>query len=308
VRKTSWSAKQRQNSELTAGWKTGRVGPATARTCKRRLRAAAALLLWAAASDEARCQLGAEEPQTLVRQVATNELQAQQNDDTYWMYVSEVQEPERTRTQHVIETKEGALTLLVAENGRSLTPQQQQQEDKRIQRLLHNPSELRKQKQEFERDAQKEQQLLKMLPDGFLYQYEAEEGRNIRLSFRPNTKFHPPTREAKVFHAMRGAMLVDGAEKRLIELRGQLMRDVVFGWGIFGRLYAGGTFDVQQTEVALGHWEATLIDVHITGKALFFKTISEQQHELRRDFRQVSGSITLEQAAEMLKKQAMLVR
>jgi len=31
-------------------------------------------------------------------------------------------------------------------------------------------AELRKQKQEHERDAQKEQQLLKMLPDGFLYE------------------------------------------------------------------------------------------------------------------------------------------
>jgi hypothetical protein len=196
VRKTYWSAKQ--NSGLTTGWKTGRVGPATARTCKRRLRAAAALLLWAAASGEARCQLGAEPPQTLVRQVMTNELQTQQNDDTYWMYVSEVQEPERTRTQHVIETKEGALTLLAAENGHALTPQQQQQEAKRINSLIHNTGELRKQKREHERDAQKEQQLLKMLPEGFLYKYEADEGRNIRLSFRPNPKFRPPTREAKV--------------------------------------------------------------------------------------------------------------
>ena len=265
-------------------------------------------MLWAAAAGEARCQLGSEQPQTLVRQVVTNELQAQQNDDTYWMYLSEVQEPEKTRAQYVMETKEGDLTLLAAENGHALTPQQQQREDKRINSLIHNPGELRKQKQEHERDAQKEQQLLKMLPDGFLYQYEADEGRNIRLSFRPNPKFRPPTREAKVFHAMQGTMLVDGGAKRLVELRGQLVHDVVFGWGIFGRLYAGGTFDVQQTEVAPGRWEATLIDVHITGKALFFKTISEQQHELRRDFLQVSGNITLEQAVEMLKERATLAR
>jgi hypothetical protein len=243
-----------------------------------------------------------------VRQVVTNELQAQQNDNTYWMYISEVQEPGNTRTQYVIETKEGALTMLAAENGHALTPQQQQQEDKRVDSLIHNPAELRKQKQEHERDAQKEQQLLKMLPDGFLHQYEAEEGRNIRLSFRPNPKFHPPTREAKVFRAMQGTMLVDAREKRLVELRGELMRDVVFGWGIFGRLYAGGTFHVQQREVAPGHWEATLIDVHIRGKALFFKTISQQQHEARSDFRQVSGIVTLEQAAAMLKEQAAKAR
>jgi len=53
---------------------------------------------------------------------------------------------------------------------------------------------------------------------------------------------------------------------------------------------------------------SVVIDVDIRGKALFFKTINEQQHELRHDFRQVSGSIALEQAAEMLKQQAMLAR
>jgi len=283
------------------------VSSARPRGCKRRLCAAAVVLLWAAAPGDARGQL-TEDPQVLVRQVVTNELQAQQNDNTYWLYVSEVQQPEKTQTWYVIETKEGALTLLAAENGHALTPQQQQQEDERLNSLIHDPRELRKQRQERERDAQKEQQLLKMLPDGFLYQYEADNGRNIRLSFRPNPKFRPPTREAKVFHAMEGTMLVDVREKRLVDLRGQLMGDVVFGWGIFGRLYAGGTFDVQQGEVAPGHWEATLIDVHIKGKALFFKTINEQQHEVKSDFRQVSATISLEQAAKMLKEQAPLAR
>jgi hypothetical protein len=126
-------------------------------------------------------------------------------------------------------------------SGQALTPEQQRQEEKRLDRLIRNPGELKKQKQEHERDAQKEQQLLKMLPDGFLYQYVGHEGRTIRLGFRPNPKFHPPNAEAKVFHAMHGIMLVDATENRLVELRGQLTRDVVFGWGILGRLYAGGT-------------------------------------------------------------------
>ena len=131
---------------------------------------AVVLLAWAAGSSDARSQNAMEDPQAVVRQVVINELQAQQNDNTYWMYVSEVQESEKTQTQHVIETKEGALTLLAAENGHALTPQQQQQEEERVNNLIHNPGELRKQKQEHERDAQKEQQLLKMLPDGFLYE------------------------------------------------------------------------------------------------------------------------------------------
>ena len=141
-----------------------------------------------------------------------------------------------------------------------------------------------------------------MMPDGFLYEYQWSEGRNIDLRFRPNPAFHPPTREAEVFHAMQGTMIVDNPSKRLRELRGQLVRDVVFGWGILGRLRKGGVFEVRQQEVAAAHWELTLVDVHITGKALFFKTIGEQQHEERSGFREVPGDLTPVQAVEMLKQ------
>ena len=105
-----------------------------------------------------------------------------------------------------------------------------------------------------------------------------------------------------MFHAMQGTMIVDDATKRLKELRGRLVRDVVFGWGILGRLRQGGSFDVRQDEVASGHWELTLIDVHITGKVLFFRTIGEQQHEERSDFQQVPWNLTPAQAVEMLQQ------
>jgi hypothetical protein len=41
--------------------------------------------------------------------------------------------------------------------------------------------------------------------------------------------------------------------------------------------------------------------VHIEGKALFFKSIGEQQDEVQTDFMQMPKGITLEQAAEMSK-------
>ena len=244
----------------------------------------------------------AEDPQALVREVVRNELQVQQWDQTRWIYVSREQQPGGDQTKKVIETTEGAISRTIAENSHPLTFEQQRRQDQRLQQIIRDPKELKKQKQEQERDKQKEQQLLAMMPDGFLYEYKRREGQNIELSFRPNPGFRPPTREAEVFHAMQGTMIVDDSAKRLEELRGQLVRDVTFGWGILGRLHKGGVFDVRQDEVAAGHWELTLLEVHITGRALFFKTIGEQQHEERRDFREVPSDLTLVQAMEMLKR------
>jgi hypothetical protein len=42
--------------------------------------------------------------------------------------------------------------------------------------------------------------------------------------------------------------------------------------------------------------------VHIEGRALFFKTIGQQQDEVKSDFTQVPAGTTLEQAVGMLKQ------
>ena len=54
--------------------------------------------------------------------------------------------------------------------------------------------------------------------------------------------------------------------------------------------------------VAPGYWELTHLEVHMTGKALFFKTIAAQQNYSRRDFRQVPDNLTPAQAEEILQK------
>jgi len=48
-------------------------------------------------------------------------------------------------------------------------------------------------------------------------------------------------------------------------------------------------------------WQITESHVHIEGKALFFKSIGQQEDEVQTNFLQMPDGITLEQAAEMSK-------
>ena len=66
-------------------------------------------------------------------------------------------------------------------------------------------------------------------------------------------------------------------------------------------MHEGGTFRVERRQVAPGLWQIVETHVHIEGKALFFKTIGEQQDEVQTEFTQVPAGTTLEQAAEMSK-------
>jgi hypothetical protein len=140
------------------------------------------------------------------------------------------------------------------------------------------------------------------LPEAFLFARAGREGKSIRLKFRPNPKYRPSSNEAKVFHAMEGVLLIDAKQTRLAKLSGRLISDVDFGFGILGKLRKGGTFEAVQSEVAPKDWEVSLLDVDISGRALFFDSIGEQQHEVRSQVKPVPSGLSLAQAASMVAK------
>jgi hypothetical protein len=142
--------------------------------------------------------------------------------------------------------------------------------------------------------------LFKMLPDAFVFSYAGDDGNLVKLSFRPNPSFHPPSLEARVFHDMEGEMWVDCKQERLAGFEGHLTQTVKFGFGLLGHLDKGGHFEVRQAEVAPGHWDMTTLSLEMTGKALLFATIGVQKRENHRDFHRVPNDLTLTQAADTL--------
>jgi hypothetical protein len=142
--------------------------------------------------------------------------------------------------------------------------------------------------------------LLKLLPDAFIFSYDDRSGDLVKLKFTFNPHFRPPSREARVFHAMEGELTVDNRQQRLAEISGRLIHEVKFGSGVLRHLDKGGQFNVRQEQVSPGFWELTVLNVQMKGKALFLKAISVQQKMLRSGFRRVSDDLTLAPAADIL--------
>jgi hypothetical protein len=266
-----------------------------------------AALLWAAplvAQSQSEDQVSGSTNQ-LVRAVIDNEIQAEQSDNTRWFYRMDETKGGHRDIKDVIETSGGSLSLVLEQDGNPLTPEALKQEEENLERMASDPRQMQKRKQTASSDAEKAQRLMRMLPDAFLYQEDGtDENGLLRLKFSPNPDFNPPTREAKVFHSMAGTLLVDPKEKRVAGISGTLIRDVNFGWGILGVLHKGGTFEVKRAQVAPGIWKETVTDVHISGHAIFFKTINEQQHEVHTDFHEMPENITPPEAAQVLKQRA----
>ncbi len=235
----------------------------------------------------------------LARRVITNELRFQ-NDQTNWMYRLEKEQYGKKRVEEIIETREGSVSRLLSINDRPLTAKQEEEENHRVQELMTSRSARRTLQRDLKADTLQGRRLFKMLPDAFVFGYAGGDSNLIKLSFRPNPIFHPPSLEARVFHDMEGEMWVDRKQERLAAFNGHLNQDVKFGFGLLGHLDKGGHFEVIQSEVVPGHWDITSMNLELTGKALLFKSIGVQKKENHRDFHQVSDDLTLTQAADML--------
>jgi hypothetical protein len=241
----------------------------------------------------------------LAQRVVTNELNFQ-DDHSNWMYRLEKEQYGKKQVEEIIETKNGSLSRLLSINDRPLTAKQQLDEDQRVRELMTSRSAQQKLRRALDAETLQGRRLFKMLPAAFVFNYAGSEGNLVKLSFRPNQSFHPPSMEARVFHDMEGEMWVDCKQERLAGFDGHLTQSVNFGFGLLGHLDKGGHFEVRQAEVAPGHWGMITLSLEMTGKALLFAIIGVQKRETHRDFQRVSDDLTLTEAAGILNNQMVV--
>jgi hypothetical protein len=238
-------------------------------------------------------------PGDLIRAVVANELD-RQVDRSHWMYDVEKDEEGKRQTKQVVQLREFSIDRLTAINGQGLLPAKQQEETARIEKLVSHASERQKLEEIQKKDAEQCEAFFKLIPGAFLFNYEGHEGELIRVGFKPNPGFQPSSREARVFHALEGEILVQAKERRLAAITGHLIEDVKFGGGLLGHLEKGGKFSVKRGEIAPAQWALTDMEVDMKGKALLLKTIAVQQKEYRRNFRKVADDLSLAEAANIL--------
>ncbi len=240
----------------------------------------------------------------LAREVMYNEVAAQGRDQSLWSYHEVRDKDGKKEGLQVCQTKAGEIQRLVSIDGRPLNNAERHAEDVRIHNLLTHPDQMQREVKKRHEDAEQARAMMKMFPDAFRFKYAGKQGDLVRLDFTPNPNFHPSGHAAQVFYHMRGTLLVNPKEKRLAEISGQLTSEVKFGGGVFGHLDKGGTFLVKQQDVGSGHWEVTVMDIQMRGKALFFKSIDVAEKELYSNFKPVTAGITPEKAAQLVAENA----
>jgi hypothetical protein len=271
-----------------------------------RVSAVALLLCLCALPGSAQQQDWKSNPRELVRKAAQNEVLAGSSSKEFFTY----RDVKRTKkgtveTKQVIETPQLVLARLVAVNGQPLSDSEKKKEEERLNRLVNSPDELEKKKKEQRDDDERARRMVQALPEAFNFEYESTEpgkdGDTVTLKFTPNPGWDPPNRELQVFTGMSGIIKIAVPQYRMALVKATLFKDVNFGWGILGRLYKGGDFMIQQSQVWGDHWDLTHMKLHFTGKVMLIKSLDIQQDDETSDYRPVQ-QMTVAEALNKLKE------
>ena len=252
-------------------------------------------------------------PGELVRMTVANEVAATNQPEIHHMFRSRRQTPKGSQTRIYVETNQALAAMLIAINDRPLTAEQQAAESNHLASLINNPEQLRKKAAREKEDEDRSLRIVKALPDAFSYEYAGTESSAaglgkagdplVRLKFKPNPAYTPPSHVEQVLKGMEGELLIDKETHRLARIDGTLFQQVTFGWGILGHLDKGGHFRVQQADLGLGDgaWGITAMNLNMSGKILMFKGLSIVSDEVFSDFHLLPSKLTFAQGVQILK-------
>ncbi len=248
----------------------------------------------------------AEAAQAVVKQAVDHALADSAHRIPY-VYRLDRKLPDRSEARVIVFTRDGLVARAVSVDGKPLTPEQRALDDQRLAKLLADPKEQQKRRAQQEKDAQRVSGMIRALPGAFLYEHDGTEsssdGALLRLKFRPNPDFDPPSRETLVFKGMEGRIWIHADDRRLVRLEATLVEDVKLGWGLVATLHKGGHFRLVQSKVPGGRWETSQLKLDFTGRAFLFKSLKIKQEQSISNVRRVPDNLSLAEGIELLRKQ-----
>jgi hypothetical protein len=224
------------------------------------------------------------------------------------LWASEVQ---RRTAGHVyreqeIDTVDGPVHRLLSVDGHEPSASERRQDSNRLRDLNENPKAQLTLKKNRDAEEKKVDDLLRVIPDVFLFQDQGRQGNSERLAFSPNSAYKPATYEEAALHALSGEVLIDLREKRLVRFSGTLTQQVNFGHSVLGHLYKGGIVEVNRVRLSPGQWGTSLFRIDLDGRFAIFRNIRKQLDETRSDFEPARPAINIQQALEQIvRKSAM---
>jgi hypothetical protein len=237
----------------------------------------------------------------LVREACQNAVQ-QREMKSLWSYRVERHEDSHIILEQVIETVDGPVKHLLAIDGHAPTPAQLKEESDRHRSLLKNSADQSALKKDHDEDTKKMEEMLRTIPEVFVFQDQGTQRGLEKISFHPNPDFKPKTYEQRVLHTLVGTAFIDLQDKQIARVSASSAQRVEFGLGFLGRVDQGGTVNIARTRVSSGVWQVSMERIDLSGRMAIFKSLNRHKDEQRANFKPVAPGTTFAQAVDELEK------
>jgi hypothetical protein len=211
-------------------------------------------------------------------------------------------------TREVIESRQGSVARLVQRNGEPITAAEDAAEKQRLKDILTSPNDFIKHHKRDEDSRQYSIQLVREMPKAMHFTYAPGQpqppdasGPQIAIDFEPDPKYDPPTMICDALKGIQGRMWIDAKTRRMTRIEGSILHTVNFGWGgIVAKIQPGGSIKFEQANAGGERWVYSHLDEHITIKAMWVKTIPENNQMSAADFRLLPAPLSVQEAVHTL--------
>jgi len=163
----------------------------------------------------------------------------------------------------VFPTGTGTVRVLLEEKGKAVHPEAYERGLRSVERALENAlkPDLPKQKEaiaKWEKRVRERRELLDAVPQAFRSTWLGHETRNGRtlakLRLEPDPEYKPTSRNTHMLTHVRATVWVEEKTASVVRVEADIFEDIPVGGGFLGKVYKGGRFEMEQTEVAPGVW------------------------------------------------------
>jgi hypothetical protein len=189
------------------------------------------------------------------------------------------------KTYRVVPTGPGTLKILLKDGDKPADPvevRKQLQAWRDLLRLAVNPNDPRIKAAYTKADKKKHDraELVNAAHDAYTLKWVGRENVGGRecdvIQLDPNPAFRPHSTFQEALSHANAKIWVDRNAIQIVRAEAHIIRDVSFGGGILGKLYRGGVFYFEQTEVAPGVWLPLRYQYDYTARKFLF-TFEEHQ-------------------------------
>ena len=179
----------------------------------------------------------------------------------------------------VVPTGTGTFKMLLKDNGtptNSAEYRRQLQAWEEVLELMLKPNDSRAKTayEKYNKRRRERAQLVDAMAHSFAIQWQGQETVRAHLcdvfELTPNPDFHPQSLFENALTHVTAKVWIDHDSNQLVRGEAHITHDISFGGGILGKLYRGGVFSLEQSEVAPGIWEPTRYQYDFDGRKFLF--------------------------------------